>query len=93
MFTSNPTLFYYFRCYADELANKSIAEIRDIYSKYPDPSCTKYRGDSSLASIGSYNNDSEHCDRWFYELDHGYKSMSSEVNNTFSNELSSFFFH
>lgn len=60
--------FVIYRCYDEELENKTVNELREIYSTYPNPSCTNYR------------NGSEHCDRWIYEYDHGYKSMSSEVS-------------
>lgn len=70
------------RCYSDELANKTIGEIREIYSQYSNPSCSKYQGDDSLLSSDFYRNETEHCDRWIYELDHGYKSMSSEVSES-----------
>lgn len=86
-FCIQPTIKYFicshFRCYADELANKTIDEIREIYSHYSNPSCTKYRGNVSLSSFDFYKNDSESCDRWIYELDHGYQSMSSEVSKHF----------
>lgn len=79
--------FQCFRCYADELVNKTIAEIREIYSTYPDPSCSVYKGNKTSVDsplwASTYNADSDidsgKCDRWFYELDYGYQSMSSEV--------------
>lgn len=77
------------RCYADELANKTIDEVRQIYSVYPNPSCVKYQNEDML-SFDLYKNDTGSCDRWIYELDHGYKSMSSEVRITKS-VYSSFF--
>lgn len=66
------------RCYDDALADKTIDEVREIYSNYSNPSCTKYRGNGPFAS--GYSNDTGQCDRWIYKLDHGYKSMSSEVS-------------
>lgn len=63
------------RCYDEALANKTMDEVREIYSSYPNPSCTKYRGSPTTG----FQNDTGQCDRWIYELDHGYKSMSSEV--------------
>lgn len=72
-----------FRCYAEELANKTIDEIREIYSSYPDPSCTPYQGQSEHREFGSVAYELKggegRCDRWFYDYDHGYHSMSSEV--------------
>lgn len=74
---------YYFRCYHDDLVNKTFAEIREIYANYSDPHCTPYKSEVSPTSFNydsTYNsNETQHCDRWFYELDHGYESMSSEV--------------
>lgn len=70
------------RCYADELANKTISEIREIYANYENPSCTKYRNveiDTQLSN-DLYKNDTEFCNQWIYEFDHGYQSMSSEVS-------------
>lgn len=66
-FSSSP----FKRCYDESLVNKSIAEIRDAYSSYKDPHCTVFQGN------GSSN---EKCDRWIYDYDHGYRSMSSELN-------------
>lgn len=68
--------FVIYRCYDEALANKTANEIREIYSSYENPSCTKYKGPDFIES----RNGSEHCDRWIYEYDHGYKSMSSEVS-------------
>lgn len=73
-------LYFLYRCYDDRLANKTIDEIREIYSKYQNPSCTPYQGNSTAIQFDAYSqNISTNCDRWIYELDHGYKSMSSEV--------------
>lgn len=74
-----------FRCYADELANKTILEIREIYSTYADPSCSVYKGNQTAVSnrllgVSSHANDTnEKCQRWIYEKDYGYQSMSAEV--------------
>lgn len=81
--------FVFFRCYADELANKTIPEIREIYSTYADPSCSVYKGnrssvEGSLLGSSPYNlasDPSEKCQRWIYELDYGYQSMSAEVGS------------
>lgn len=90
LISSNPNRYHYFhfRCYHDDLANKSIAEIRQIYANYSNPSCTPYKSHESPASFNYlstyYKNESQYCDRWIYELDHGYKSMSSEVSARFT---------
>lgn len=63
--------FVIYRCYDEELKYKTVNEIREIYSTYPNPSCTNYK------------NGSGYCDRWIYEYDHGYKSMSSEVSGMY----------
>lgn len=63
--------------------NKTIDEIREIYSSYPDPHCTPYQGEGAHKHFDSVAYEQwsgpERCDRWFYEYDHGYHSMSSEV--------------
>lgn len=84
-------VFVFFRCYADELANKTIPEIREIYSTYADPSCSVYKGNrtavegslllSSPHDLDRANDPSEKCQRWIYELDYGYQSMSAEVGS------------
>lgn len=63
-------------CYHEKLVNKSMAEIKLIYSQFEDPSCTR------LADIDGYNVtvSTEACDRWFYDYDYGYKSMNTELN-------------
>lgn len=69
------------RCYHEDLANKTIDEVRQIYSNYSDPHCTPYKPDSLNYNIfGVSNTDGDTCDRWIYEFDHGYQSMSSEVS-------------
>lgn len=79
----NFVFHWWFRCYAEELANKTIDEIREIYSSYPDPSCTPYQGQSEHRQFDSVAYELKggegRCDRWFYDYDHGYHSMSSEV--------------
>lgn len=87
-------LIFGFRCYAEELANKTIDEIREIYSSYPDPSCTPYQsshGVDSSARFSFFGSEFQNvsirnnrCDSWFYDYDHGYKSMSSEVSVSFA---------
>ncbi|XP_031633769.1 solute carrier family 22 member 23-like [Contarinia nasturtii] len=68
-------------CYYDDIVNKSIDQIREIYSNYSNPSCTPYKTDvSSVDFFGANNTNDGACDRWIYEYDHGYKSMSSELN-------------
>lgn len=59
------------------LVNKTMDEVREIYSNYSNPSCTKYKGSHTTG----FKNDTGQCDRWIYEYDHGYKSMSSEVSD------------
>lgn len=77
-------LFTCFRCYDDELANKTIEEVREIYSHYSNPSCTPYQGVSKFSFLNNdHPSNSTTCNRWIYELDHGYKSMSSEVSFEF----------
>lgn len=79
-----PNAFLFCRCYAEELANKTIEEIREIYSSYPNPHCTPYNTRGNHDQFGSVayelRGGEERCDRWFYEFDHGYQSMSSEVS-------------
>ncbi|XP_017845629.1 organic cation transporter 1-like [Drosophila busckii] len=65
-------------CYHDELENKSIADVRAIYNQFENPSCTRLAlvdpdGKSSIIS-------EEHCDRWIYNYDYGFKSMNTELN-------------
>ncbi|CAD7092957.1 unnamed protein product [Hermetia illucens] len=63
-------------CYHEKLANKSMLEIKQIYSQFENPSCTR------LADIDGYNVtvSDELCDRWIYDYDYGYKSMNTELN-------------
>lgn len=69
------------RCYHDALQNKTIDEIRNIYANYTDPHCTPYKANDFNFNFFGANNTDGTCDKWIYEFDHGYQSMSSEVSD------------
>lgn len=80
------------------MQNKSIDEIREFYSHYPNPSCTKInpRSQSFLSEDSDFSNngfvgnikkifrkpqvDEGECQKWIYNRDFGYESMTSELN-------------
>lgn len=73
---------------------KSPEELRLIFANYSDPSCTPLRPPLDIQNIHSDEPDllSEHflyrsdeaspqqCNRWIYNLDYGYQSMTTDVN-------------
>lgn len=87
------------RCFSEQLQNKSIDEIREFYSHYPNPSCTQIspKSQSFLSEYAEMSNNGfvgnmkklfgiQHsdefgeCQKWIYNRDFGYESMTSELN-------------
>lgn len=65
--------------------------MREIYSKYPNPHCSRY-GAHEVAHERDLHDPSdvreEHtCTKYIYNLDYGYHSMVSEVSFSASIEL------
>lgn len=87
-------MFDGFRCYSDELVGKSPEELRKIFANYSDPSCTPLGTTIDIHDIHTkqpytltasflYRSDDEPehktCQRWIYNLDYGYQSMTTDV--------------
>uniref|UniRef100_A0A1B0AQV2 Uncharacterized protein n=1 Tax=Glossina palpalis gambiensis TaxID=67801 RepID=A0A1B0AQV2_9MUSC len=60
----------------EKLENRSYDEIVAIYSKSPNPSCTRLSDVNGLNATAS----TWKCSRWIYKYDFGYRSMKTELN-------------
>ncbi|XP_017844794.1 solute carrier family 22 member 6-like [Drosophila busckii] len=64
-------------CYHEQLVNQSFAQLKALYSQFEKPSCTRL---DSIDAAGNVTLSAERCDRWFYNYDNGFRSMSAELN-------------
>ncbi|XP_011208244.2 organic cation transporter protein [Bactrocera dorsalis] len=64
-------------CYHEKLSNASFDEIRAVYAQMANPHCTLLDdivgGQPIVAEVGK-------CQRWIYEYESGYKSVTSDLN-------------
>ncbi|XP_055379149.1 organic cation transporter 1-like [Condylostylus longicornis] len=64
-------------CHHEKLENLSFHQIKEIYSGFENPSCTKL---SDIVDGRGIPAKDEICDRWIYNYEFGYRSMTTELN-------------
>ncbi|GAB0092743.1 organic cation transporter protein [Sergentomyia squamirostris] len=71
-------------CSTEATQNLSIGELREVFSSYDDPFCSrKAREELFIPNIwmeSSATKRRQNCDQWIYDLDFGYQSMTSDLN-------------
>lgn len=73
---SNSIHIFNYRCHHDQLENKTIDQIRNLYDPFERPSCSSLILDGeNLTSISD-----EKCEKWIYNYEKGYESISTEVS-------------
>ncbi|XP_055715910.1 organic cation transporter protein-like [Phlebotomus papatasi] len=69
-------------CSTEATQNLSIGELRQVFSTYDDPFCSRMANEEFFPNIWMESSSQRHsnCDQWIYDLDFGYQSMTSDLN-------------
>lgn len=66
-------------CHHPKLENQTFQDIKEIYKDYKNPKCTllEHRHVDNISEF--YESDVATCNKWFYNREGGYESITTEV--------------